>query len=735
MTTLPAAEPHSELRTLRVLTGAIGMTALAATIASSLLIAQPDRLSVTNWSGVLTLVAAVPPLLAAAVAPWSGMRVLRLLNAVVAVLHTVMLVTLLVATTLDNAVGTEVPWFFTITAAPVAAALIAWGRAVAWALLGGITATIQLLRLLGGVDLQGAFANDVQAFFISATLVMLFSTLIRASRELDHSTAVSVAAEEQRSAATARSRIQDQLQVLIHDELLTTLVLAARDEPSLRPAVGAEAARVRLRIRELHGPKTTGMLPADRLIAGISEVTRQEAPDARLEISDTRADLESRVPAEVSEAVQGAIRQVLTNSRIHAGPQASSSVQVQLDDEQLLVVVRDDGIGFSPAAVPPMRMGIASSIIGRLRALPGGEASVDSTPGGGTTVTLRWARDPSRSEATTEEAQPAGILPPDDHRIRRGLIITIGVFLVAQAGLATLAGLRAGEPWVAVLALAGVGLGFLSIGWRSPRRPSLLRSWGVVVIAAFTAALSLVPVQRDPLRYGDTWYLAAVAFVLLALAIRGRPRIAAAGGAIASGLALAGITIQHNDGADVLAAATRLAVILSIGVCLVLVISRTQARAAAVRAEELEAARTSAYREAANCELRERSRALEDLIGNLLERLERGDALSPPERRECTALEGRLRDQYRGGRLVRPPLIEAAMSARRRGMDIVLLDDGPDRELTDAHLSTIASWMGEQLNAAVGGRFTGRILPADRDPVASVVTGDDVTPLSLTYSL
>jgi signal transduction histidine kinase len=58
--------------------------------------------------------------------------------------------------------------------------------------------------------------------------------------------------------------------------------------------------------------------------------------------------------------------------------------------DPFIVEVLDDGIGFDPAAVPETRLGIAVSMVARMRAIPGGNAMVVSAPGVGTRVAISW---------------------------------------------------------------------------------------------------------------------------------------------------------------------------------------------------------------------------------------------------------------------------------------------------------------------------------------------------------
>jgi signal transduction histidine kinase len=87
-------------------------------------------------------------------------------------------------------------------------------------------------------------------------------------------------------------------------------------------------------------------------------------------------------------------QEALTNARKHAGSSAAVSIALAYADEALTVSVRDDGHGFDPAA-PVGGYGLAGL---RARAAEvGGTAQVRSTPGDGTTVTVRLPVPPERS--------------------------------------------------------------------------------------------------------------------------------------------------------------------------------------------------------------------------------------------------------------------------------------------------------------------------------------------------
>jgi signal transduction histidine kinase len=123
------------------------------------------------------------------------------------------------------------------------------------------------------------------------------------------------------------------------------------------------------------------------------------------------------VPPPVAAAFAHAVREALTNVACHAGtgeawvavstgPASTepASTGPASAGPGLEVTVRDVGAGFDPARVDPARLGLRRSIAERM-ADWGGQAVIQSAPGHGTRVSLRW----------TAPAQPG-----DDNAVTAG---------------------------------------------------------------------------------------------------------------------------------------------------------------------------------------------------------------------------------------------------------------------------------------------------------------------------
>ena len=100
-------------------------------------------------------------------------------------------------------------------------------------------------------------------------------------------------------------------------------------------------------------------------------------------------DAEPVMHPQAVRATRYAVREALMNVMNHAGT-AEAWVEVSLAaDGELLVIVRDAGAGFDRVMVTPARLGMRHSIIERV-ADQGGHVSIQSAPGEGTVVELRW---------------------------------------------------------------------------------------------------------------------------------------------------------------------------------------------------------------------------------------------------------------------------------------------------------------------------------------------------------
>jgi hypothetical protein len=98
-------------------------------------------------------------------------------------------------------------------------------------------------------------------------------------------------------------------------------------------------------------------------------------------------------------------------------------------------------------------------------------------------------------------------------------------------------------------------------------------------------------------------------------------------------------------------------------------------------------------------------------------------------RAELLITEGMLRDSIRGGILAQEPMVSSTARARRRGVDVVLLDDSSGATLTSGtdasgDVAAALAWAAGRLDAVRAGAVTVRV-SASESAVIVTVAGDE----------
>ena len=202
--------------------------------------------------------------------------------------------------------------------------------------------------------------------------------------------------------ARARAEERADMAARVHDSVLQTLALIQRSAED--PQTVVQLARAQE--RELRSWLFEGRAPGDTEVTSFAEGIRE-----------IQRDVEARhgVPVEVVTvgdcplddqltALLAATKEATVNAAKWSGASVIS-VFAEVEPENVEVAVRDRGKGFDLYAVPADRKGVAESIRGRMMR-HGGKATVQSTLGEGTKVTLTMAR----------RSDPAGQAPADGRR-------------------------------------------------------------------------------------------------------------------------------------------------------------------------------------------------------------------------------------------------------------------------------------------------------------------------------
>lgn len=233
-----------------------------------------------------------------------------------------------------------------------------------------------------------AFVATYSLMFVGAATVGL-----GAGRTLDATIATTHANASAAAAAEAKSVERARFAALVHDRVMSTLLSAGRRETDVR--VVGQARRAVAELDDLRaGSDPEPGSGADAVVARLRSAATEVDENVAFVVNISPDGSTALYPRDVVAAVSAALAEALRNSVRHAGAAAVRSVTVDVADGGLTVTAVDDGVGFDPARIGGRRLGIAVSIGARMRALDGGDATVESAPREGTVVTLTWQEPP-----------------------------------------------------------------------------------------------------------------------------------------------------------------------------------------------------------------------------------------------------------------------------------------------------------------------------------------------------
>jgi hypothetical protein len=215
------------------------------------------------------------------------------------------------------------------------------------------------------------------------------------------------------------------------------------------------------------------------------------------------------------------------------------------------------------------------------------------------------------------------------------------------------------------------------------------------------------------------WEFGAITLVLVILAVRGRPSAAWSAYAVIFCLTIPW-AVHHGAGlGDIAGLLVRHAATLLAGTLFAVGIRRTARSVELIN--QARASQASEYAETvAAIEEREAQRVrLNAMARPMLERLADSADLDDEDRAASLQVEASLRDAMRGRSLFVEPMISAARAARRRGVEVTLIDDGGDPGRANA--DAVAAVLARQLDGVATGSFTARLLPDGRADLATVV--------------
>ena len=303
-------------------------------------------------------------------------------------------------------------------------------------------------------------------------------------------------------------------------------------------------------------------------------------------------------------------------------------------------------------------------------------------------------------------------------RLIRGVAALFSLYLVVL-GIATLD--RPADRVAVIIALVlysvATTISLLPLG-RS-RMPIWMAAFNAAVVIVISLAVT-ANLQPNPVGGNGyaTWYVGAAGALMTITATGGRPGFAWAGSAalVLLTLAWAGPGALVAIGVVGSVAWVAIAQLISSGM------ARASKDAQRFVLAEREATQWQAAQEAHVHERQFRLGQTSSMALDMLRQIQSsGGNLTPQQRLECLHLEGAIRDEIRGRRLLSDAVRHEVMVARRRGAVVTLLDEGGIDDLGDEQLERVHARLAAAIAGSTADKVIARTVPDDPEIAVTVV--------------
>ncbi|MGV8970312.1 MAG: ATP-binding protein [Microbacteriaceae bacterium] len=337
----------------------------------------------------------IPPLMAL-VARRLPVRDLRVLAGVHAASGLILVPLWVPAMTVSSLPVESFPWIINMAAVGMTTAAVALPPLATWVYVVIMSAICGVVRFLvyGGGDGLLAFQDTIMAALFGAVMVSLVQLGLRAGKEQDAAALIAQEAAAIAASAETAHRQRAMYDAFTHDDVLATLLAAARGGATTAVEASNSARRALNKLDTFSSETDTRASLAPEELESLL-ISSASSVGLRIVVRYRETPAEAiHAPLEVCHALAEALAEALRNSVTHAGANEDSPVRrdavALIGKAGVRVEVSDDGRGFDPRRIGLDRLGVRVSILRRLNSMAGGRAVIRSARGSGTTVILEW---------------------------------------------------------------------------------------------------------------------------------------------------------------------------------------------------------------------------------------------------------------------------------------------------------------------------------------------------------
>jgi len=270
-----------------------------------------------------------------------------------------------------------VPVFWSVSASVSLAAV----RSVKWGVAAALAIATARFAVHPGAE-PALWSTYIIMIFVAGGVGIMVDFLLASLSERDRAFAQSAALAE-----------RERLNRIVHDGVLQVLALVEREGPGLGPrgvrlAQLAQEQEVSLRVL-LQDREVQLSRRKDEQRRDLTSVLDRHSSSG---VTVSMMADEVLVDPDVADEVDAVVTEILANVRKHAGENAQAWLLLESEGNEVIVSVRDNGVGTTRAhldkAAEGGHLGVKASIVGRVRDL-GGQAHVRTSPGRGVEWELR----------------------------------------------------------------------------------------------------------------------------------------------------------------------------------------------------------------------------------------------------------------------------------------------------------------------------------------------------------
>lgn len=282
------------------------------------------------------------------------------------------------------------PWIWWVTGGGAIAVGLIIPRLFAWIYLVVLPFSwfyIALTPAGGGESLAKAVEDAAFVILFPAAIVAMAHLLRQSANRVDQATELAAKAAANRARTDAVEIERARVDALVHDSVLTTLILAAQANDQADFKAAAQSAEDALeKLKRAADEEPAEQVSVLAFMKALVDSIERLAPEVSITTAGGSAQLMS---SDAVSALTDATAQAVTNSLQHAGARAVRQVRIKANEKLVKIVISDDGVGFRASRIPRSRLGLRLSIIQRVETV-GGRVFIDSKPGSGTNIVLEW---------------------------------------------------------------------------------------------------------------------------------------------------------------------------------------------------------------------------------------------------------------------------------------------------------------------------------------------------------